>query len=320
MSAPNTAEVLTAGGGTAPVSAPFTSGAIFWVLMAALVIAAAVLIICLARRRKPTGEQREAIPPTDMAPPEQAPEGGITVSRIHEIGKRKRQEDSLSVSPAEMTPTHGMLAVLADGMGGLSDGDLVSSTAVRSVMGAFIQEPGEDGQRTLYNLLAKAFADVKAALDPSQYGKSGSTLVMGLIRDKRFYYLSVGDSIICLYRNGRLMRLNRAHIHRNELVLRAINGEISLRQSTESRNWASLVSYLGMEELKRVDIPAEPVDIEPGDCFILMSDGVYNALNKRELCAALALGSDKACEAMRKQIEEKDYEGQDNYTAIVLGC
>lgn len=316
--------------GQAAQGASFLGSAAFWVLLAA---AAALLLLCVClgcqRRRRRAAKQSEpvVIPPTDRVEDSPAPvpasaplDGAITVSTLHEIGKRSRQEDSLSVSPESMRPARGLLAVLADGMGGLSDGDLVSSRIVSSVMDAFIRSAEADGPRLLCSLLLTANQAVHKALEPSQYGKAGSTLIMGLIRDGRFHYLSVGDSIICLVRGGQVLRLNRAHIYRDEQYLRAVNGSVSLSQCVENRASASLVSFLGMETLRYIDFPAEPVDVLAGDRFMLMSDGVYNALTKRELLAALDGPAADVAARLRQRVEAKNYAGQDNYTAIVLSC
>ena len=81
---------------------------------------------------------------------------------------------------------------------------------------------------------------------------------------------------------------------------------------------AGLTSYLGMGVLRHVDIPAEPVRVLPGDRFVLMSDGVTNALEREELEKLLSLPADQAAEAVRSAVEAKKYAGQDNYTAIIL--
>ena len=74
-----------------------------------------------------------------------------------------------------------------------------------------------------------------------------------------------------------------------------------------------------MGQLKYADLPAQSVEIRPGDVFILMSDGVYNALTEEELTGILA-GEPGAAEAIRAAIQGKDYSNQDNYTAVILRC
>ena len=54
-------------------------------------------------------------------------------SKVHAQGARESQQDSFSVSSDSLQPD-GILAVVADGMGGLADGDRVSQTIVSAVM------------------------------------------------------------------------------------------------------------------------------------------------------------------------------------------
>ena len=75
-----------------------------------------------------------------------------------------------------------------------------------------------------------------------------------------------------------------------------------------------------MGPLKFVDNPAQPVTLVPGDKFILMSDGVYNALTPEEMTAALASTAAQSAEDLGRLIQAKAYPNQDNYTAVILSC
>lgn len=244
--------------------------------------------------------------------------GEIGVEKLHQQGARKSQQDCFSVSPDELRSTHGLLTVVADGMGGLSDGDKVSQAAVTAMMNGFYTTQGSP-EHVLPVLLGMANRAVNALLGPDGVYKSGTTLIAGLIRDGAFHYLSVGDSYICLLRGGELIQLNRHHIFRDELIVRGINGEGNFQDALEHPKAAGLTSFLGMGELKYVDMPAQPVHILPGDKFILMSDGVYNALSVQELTEALSTDAG-AAEALHERISAKAYSNQDNYTAVILSC
>ena len=239
------------------------------------------------------------------------------ISKLHEQGTRSSQQDSFAISPPELISTKGTLAVVCDGMGGLEDGDKVSQTAVSAMLNHFLELQGEP-DRLLLASLAGANRAVNYLLGPADLRRSGSTMVAGILKDNRFSYLSVGDSRICLYRAGQLVQLNREHIHLNELSVHAINDQMSFRDVWSHPKPGALTSYLGMGELKYVDIPAESLQVLAGDKLILMSDGVYNALTTEELSAALALPSGEDTATMRKAIEAKQFEHQDNYTAVVL--
>lgn len=276
-------------------------------LAAAVLLAAAAVLLRRRKRRRAT-------------PPEPALSGGSPrVGKVHEQGARDRQEDCFAVSDESVFTKQGLLAVVADGMGGLEDGEQVSETAVTAAISSFYEIQGASGQ-VLLAALWQANQAVNELLGPGRAGLCGSTLAAGLLRDGRFHYLSVGDSRICLYRGGTLTQLNREHVFRNELFTRAVNGEITFQEAADHPKAAGLTSFLGMGELKYIDLPAQPVTVCPGDKFILMSDGVYNALTDGELALALAGTAQEAADAIRRAVEEKEYPNQDNYTAVILAC
>lgn len=292
-----------------------------WIVILALLVIAGIVvaIVFLYRRFGRTAKKgmRSGAPDSEMN--STASELEISIGKLHAQGKRTSQQDSFFVSSVEMLPALGLLAVVGDGMGGLADGDRVSQTAVSAIADHFYNMKGEP-MLLLLALLEQANRAVNNLLGPSGRNKSGSTLVAGLAKEGKFYYTSVGDSRICLYRKGILYQLNREHIFRNDLLLQSVNADKTFQASVEDKSGAGLTSFLGMGKLKYVDIPARPVDILPGDRFILMSDGVYNALTDDELKSYLDKTPEDAAQCIGAAIESKGYKSQDNYTAVILGC
>ena len=287
-------------------------------LLAALAAAAVALTVTLIIRRRRAG-RRGVLEVTEL--PFNGAAAVPAVGKLHAQGARSSQQDSFSVSQAELYPSHGLLAAVADGMGGLADGDRVSQEAVRAVMSSFLELPrGEAPQTGLLRLLADANGAVNRLLGFDRLGQCGSTLLLGLVRDGAFHFLSVGDSRIYLWREGALIQLNREHVFRRDLELRAVNGEGSLAEAQTHPKAAGLTSFLGMGQLRHIDLPDTPVEIRPGDRFALLSDGVYNALSSAELAGALALGAQEAADELGRLIEARAWPGQDNYTAVIIQC
>lgn len=295
------------GAGRQPVALPPAAWAGLGLLAGLLLALAGVAIARLLRRK-------EAPRPASLA-----------IEKLHEQGARKSQQDSFFVSAEGSAPPRalieegpGLLAAVGDGMGGLSDGDQVSQTAVTAIANGFAALQGGP-EEVLLTLLAQANTAVNNMLGPDGLYSGGSTLVMALLREGRFHCLSVGDSRVCLCRDGALFQLNREHVFREELYLRAVNGESSVAEAMSHPQSSGLTSFLGMGQLKYADLPAQSIAIRPGDVFILMSDGVYNALPEAELTGLLSRGPG-AAEALREAIRAKDYSNQDNYTAVILRC
>lgn len=267
-----------------------------------LLIAAAVLSWLLLRRKK-------------AVPLREVPDVWV----VHEQGAREYQEDSYVISDVSRADVCGTLAVVSDGMGGLEKGDQVSDTVVTAAINGFYKMQGR-AEHILPALLTLANQAVNSMLGSEQQGKSGATVVMGLIMDGSFHYLSVGDSRICLYRGGRLIQLNREHTFGGELMLRVVNKEMAFQDAVDHPKASGLTGYLGQGRLRYADMPVSPVEVCPGDKFILMSDGVYNALSNAELSAALDKDAAGAAEAIQQAVQNKNYANQDNYTAVIMAC
>ena len=143
-------------------------------LVAVLVLLTVVFAVRSARvRRKPDG-----------APPEPLPVERISIGKLHEQGAREEQQDCFAVSDEALMPSHGLLAVVADGMGGLQDGDKVSAAAVQAVLDEFLLCQDPEGPEQLLLLLArKAVQSVNQLLGSEGLRQSGSTLVLGLVKD-----------------------------------------------------------------------------------------------------------------------------------------
>ena len=197
----------------------------YWFIGVCVILLLLTVIAILYLRKKKTTKSIEPPNTEQLFPVDE--NQGIRIGKLHGLGARSSQQDCFSVSPEEIIPTHGLLAIVADGMCGLQDGDRVSQKAVTTMMDSFYNLQGEP-ELVLLSLLGSANMAVNAMLGPENYSKSGSTLVAGLIKNNRFYYLSVGDSRICLMRDGALYQLNREHIYRDELYIRALNGEGTL--------------------------------------------------------------------------------------------
>ena len=293
---------------------PMALGAAGIVIALAAVLVGILVGRILGRQQKPEDKHRTGLEEVFDELPEPP---AVTVEKLHRQGARKSQQDSFAVAPLEFAAQRGLLAVVADGMGGLSAGDKVSQAAVTAALNGFFAAEGTP-REVLLELLSQAKAAVGQVLGPGGLRTGGTTIVMGLLKDGAFHYLSVGDSRICLYRDGALYQLNREHSFSNELAVQAVNGALTIREALGHPRGSSLTSYLGMGELRYVDLPAQPVAVRPGDQFILMCDGVYNALSDQEIAAALE--APDAAAALGSAIQAKGYANQDNYTAVILKC
>ena len=256
-----------------------------------------------------------AAPPVVAAP---AVVGSGVAAAVHQhIGARKDQQDSYGVSDLNAYGSNGVLAVVADGMGGLANGAAVSSTLVHSLLAYFRQTTGKESTADMMlDMVTQANDQINRMLQGAE--RSGSTLVSAIIRDGRLHFLTVGDSRIYLYRKGALLQLNREHIYQEELALKAVNHIVPLQQVTGDRQAHALTSFLGIGRLTHIDRNYESIKLEAGDRLLLASDGVFGTLSEKDMETALRNNLNQAAELIGQKILKANLPYQDNNTALVL--
>ena len=251
----------------------------------------------------------------------EAKRGTIIIRTMQNIGSREEQQDSFGIfrkRENEECVNKGILAIVADGMGGLANGSEVSGIVVESARYFFKNtEFEEEKSASLTEMVYHINEDVLNYLRQSTNGEaSGSTLVAAYICNRKLYFVSVGDSRIYLYRNGGLIQLNREHIQLRTLYSMREEG-ISYQEIMEDRQKGALTSYIGIPYLEDVDYNIEPIYLAQGDKVLLMSDGIFGTLTDEEMKQICRQGIEIA-RNLEQSVLMKGKMTQDNMTAVVL--
>ena len=246
---------------------------------------------------------------------------GLEIGNAQNLGKRSNQEDAFATS--DVTNQHlvsesGVLAIVADGMGGLADGELVSSAAVAAAYREFplLINDWMPQQKLLY--LVQRANDAANTVTGGSRNQGGSTLVMTLVRDGKLWFASVGDSRICLVRGGCLITLTRPHVYEIDLDKRASCGCISFESALADGQRCALTSYVGMGELEQIDYNPRGIQLLSGDWVLLMTDGVFNTLDEEEIASALFGNAQTSAERVESRVIAKGLPRQDNMTIIAM--
>lgn len=291
-----------------PTAAPFTVDAWLLGLIGLLLGAGITLLIVLLTRKKPKQQTVSAAPETlTLAPPHVA-----LVGNVHHIGSRASQQDAFGVSPLTEAASKGVLAVLADGMGGMNNSGALSQALVRATLAAYSTAQGSSAQ-VLTELCGKAL--VLAHRQFAEAG-AGSTLVMAEVRGEWLDYAAIGDSRIALWRSGALLTLNRDHTFARQLRQQACAGVGDWQQ--DNPNATALTSYVGKAGEVLVDFPTAPIRLLHGDKLLMMTDGVFGTLDDTLLARLLENDAVTAAEALEKLILGQSKPHQDNFTALIL--
>ena len=258
-------------------------------------------------------------PPGPESPPETGPLT-LQIANVQGQGERERQEDSFAIVNAadpELQKTQGLLALVADGMGGMEDGKAASQWAAECFLQLFQEREEEDIPSWFY----RSVHAVSDSVFQSFGGRSGSTLVAVHIREERLHWLSVGDSGIFLMRNGGVFQLNREHTCLNQLFLQELEREpIDKQRALSDPDAPRLTSFVGINRLTEVDLNLRPLELERGDVLLLCSDGISGVLTPPELLEAMSLGPEEGCALLERMVLEKNVIGQDNYTGVLISC
>lgn len=269
----------------------------------------------------PTGIVAGGVPSTGDMDPEAAPasvQAPLTVGKAHNIGRRHYQQDSLGST--RLDQFDGLLAVVADGMGGLSGGDEVSQRIVMDALEMSTTFQMKDFHTILPNMLTSINQDVNKMLGPDMLYKSGSTLTAVLATEKCFHWITVGDSRIYLYREGYINQLNTDHDLMQDWMPEILEGERSYEESVRDNEGKKLTSFIGMGNLRHIDRSLTPISTEPGDRVLLMSDGVYNAISTKQMANILKQYPDvnTAAAMFERAVLAARIPTQDNFTVEII--
>lgn len=220
-----------------------------------------------------------------------------------DIGRvRARNEDSLA-----WDEDAGLL-VLADGMGGYAGGDVASAIAVDAVMRTLTGVAAGNALKRVRASVGKANREIlEAAAKQPEYQDMGTTLVLAWFRGDRIVTANVGDSRVYRLRGGELSQLTVDHTVVQEQIAA---GLVSEEEARFLSGRGLLTQAVGVDPEVEADIREEGV--QPGDLYLLCSDGFYDMLGKDEIAAALAQPAadldEKARELVRLANEQGGYD------------
>lgn len=197
------------------------------------------------------------------------------------IGDKKEQQDRLAVLPG----SGAVLAVVADGMGGLTGGSMAAEQVIstaRQLFGSW-SPAAEPGEALLRAIAQEAHVAIRLARFTSEQ-EPHSTVVALLVRGERAHWVHSGDSRLYIFRGATPVFRTVDHSYVEQLHR---EGKISAaeRETHPQRNY--LVSCLGARDEPRVEVGAAG-DLRAGDAFLLCSDGLWAYFTDAELGAALA--------------------------------
>jgi protein phosphatase len=231
--------------------------------------------------------------------------------------QRNRNEDAAMIvrpSSPDIVPARGLLAVVADGMGGHAAGDVASRTAVEVICSRYYQI-GSDWRTALVQAIQHANAEIlEQSRTNDDRRNMGTTCTALAIRDGFAWCGHVGDSRLYLSREGQIYAMTETHSAVMEQVRQGLLTPEEARRH-EDRN--VILRSLGSRPDVSIDTWDEAFPIRKGDRFILCTDGLYEVVSDFEINAA-ATGAEPA-DAVDNLIALARQRGApDNVTVMIL--
>ncbi len=240
-------------------------------------------------------------------------------------GRRENQEDYYAFADAtapEDEPLTRLLLVIGDGLGAHAGGNVASYLAVGSFIKSFHDSDLSPAWRLRVSLdAANETLGIMTNRLPHVTNIMGTTLVALLITQNTLQWISVGDSLLFLYRDGRVRRMNEDHSLAPLLAERVKRGELSEEDAARHPDKHTLQSALLGLPISMVDNPPAPTELQKGDVIIGASDGILT-LSDKQLEDLLSFGrhttADKIADAIVFAVRRINLERQDNLTVGVI--
>lgn len=203
------------------------------------------------------------------------------------------------------------LWVVADGMGGHSQGDLASQIVIENLLGF---SRNKDLPANIDKLEDLLFTSNRACRKQSTGKRAmGSTVAILFAYDPFCFFMWVGDSRIYRLREDRLTQVTEDHSLVQEM--RAL-GEISEEEAAVHPSSNIITRAIGVRKQLFVDI--EYSTVESGDRFLVCSDGLYKDIRDAEICDLLSIKVPLERAVMNLVDTALERGGGDNITVVVV--
>jgi serine/threonine protein phosphatase PrpC len=227
------------------------------------------------------------------------------------------------------------LYVVADGMGGHSAGEIASAEAIETLHNMVLQNrdalariddmPLETGPRTsrrpptMYRALRILESAIQAATymvyglsenNPDRRGM-GTTLSVLFIRGNFALTAQVGDSRVYRVTNGCVEQMTEDH---TLIAWQLKRGLITPEEARTSRQKNVITRAVGSRDYVQVD--TNYAAIQPGDAFLLCSDGLHGYLGDEEILEIMKHSPDDATKRLIDLANKRG--GRDNITSIAV--
>ncbi len=234
------------------------------------------------------------------------------------IGDRSEQQDRVGLFTSRSAPGY-MMAVLADGMGGLSGGALAAEQVMRTAQQLFERfTPATDSvEKMLTTIGEEAHTIIKLTAFSSEKEPHSTMVVLVLTPSKSAIWAHVGDSRLYRFDGPNCAERTQDHSYVEKLVA---EGKLTAEGAKNHRLTNILTNVLGLSTAELFVTVKRYDGLKAGDSFLLCSDGLWHYFSDAELGAAISMNSPRQASEMliKKARERAKGTSADNCTLAVV--
>ena len=229
--------------------------------------------------------------------------------KIHEIGKRQNNEDSLF--PQHPTE-NDRLFIVCDGVGGNAGGEIASEITCRLIAAYFKQYVRDVASEThLQEAIGLAQESLYDAIKTMpENSKAATTLALLHLNSRGALLAHIGDSRIYHFRNGEILYKTHDHSLVNEMVALGILAP----EQAASHSQSNVITRCIMAQNNVAADVTYRTDILPNDVFLVCSDGIIEGCDDQKMADYFKNNTLET--AMNLIAAECAEYSRDNYTAI----
>lgn len=239
----------------------------------------------------------------------------IESTMLSDIGVKRKQNQDSGMARPELG-----LFMVADGMGGHQGGETASRLCVEKVAEHVAQHNQDsiDSETLLHQALLIANQAIfdKSQQEPHLHGM-GTTATVLQIRKRQATVLQIGDSRAYYFNQQGIWQMTRDH----SLVQEKLRAGLITRDQVRTDEMKNVITRsVGYEPSIKVD--AYHFNVEPGDGFLICSDGLSGPVNEEKMFDILVKngGDGVSLEHKAKALVDAANQGggDDNVTVVLV--
>lgn len=248
------------------------------------------------------------------------------IAACSDIGiKKKTNQDALSARVFSINGEKAVFAVLCDGMGGLSQGEIISATLVEAFMNwlvsaiesSVIADISIESIIKMWNTVIEIENKKIIGFGKKLNQAMGSTIVVFLMKGTDYYIMNIGDSRAYMISTG-IKQITHDHSFISAEI-RA--GRMTAEEAEKDPRRNVLLQSIGITENVKPEYYYGKVSKDT--CFLLCSDGLVHKVSPEEIRKAL---SPTACLnkfSMQSSLEKlistvKERKETDNISGVII--